>query len=270
MDDVLERVEPLVPRDGPATVPAFRPILMLRAEVLRGLGIIDNEVVRLDLERLDGSDETVEIELIPLAEYTEWAGRFGMYQLPIDSRVRYLADDETFTASLLDDGTAYLRYRFVAPPDLDEVRAWIASDQVDRLVLDLRQNPGGDNNTFSRLLGLVTDFADAHPDATTVLTDRVTFSAAANLATSIEQATDARFVGEPMGGGLNFWDDVHWVRLDALPVPMQVAVSYRHWVFATPDDPRLTIEPDITIEVTAADYFGGRDSALEVALSRED
>jgi len=91
-----------------------------------------------------------------------------------------------------------------------------------------------------------------------------------NLATSIEQATDARFVGEPMGGGLNFWNDVRWVRLDALSVPMQVAVSYRHWVFATPDDPRLTIEPEVSIEVTAADYFGGRDPTLEAALSRED
>jgi hypothetical protein len=39
---------------------------------------------------------------------------------------------------------------------------------------------------------VVEEFADAHPDATMVLTDRVTFSAAANLATSIEQATDAR------------------------------------------------------------------------------
>ena len=41
-----------------------------------------------------------------------------------------------------------------------------------------------------------------------VITDRVTFSAASNLATEIEQATDAVFVGEAMGGGLNFWDEV--------------------------------------------------------------
>ena len=38
----------------------------------------------------------------------------------------------------------------------------------------------------------------------TVLTDRLTFSAASNLATQLEQSTSARFVGEPMGGGLNF------------------------------------------------------------------
>ena len=39
-----------------------------------------------------------------------------------------------------------------------------------------------------------------------------------------------------------------------------------HWVFSDPDDPRLTIEPDVTVEVSAADYFAGRDPALEAAL----
>jgi hypothetical protein len=50
-------------------------------------------------------------------------------------------------------------------------------------------------------------------------------------------------------------------------VPMRAAISVRHWVFSDPDDPRLTIEPDIPVEVTAADYFAGRDPALEAALA---
>src|SRR5215210_7825502 len=102
----------------------------------------------------------------------------------------------------------------------------------------------GWSSTFGSLLELVRDFAADHPGQTWVLIDRVTFSAAANLATEIEQRTDAVFIGEPMGGGLNFWDDVTWVRLDHLPVPMQVGISTRYWQFAEPDDARLTIEPD--------------------------
>ena len=69
-----------------------------------------------------------------------------------------------------------------------------------------------------------------------------------------------------MGGGLNFWDDVAFVRLDALPVPMQVGVSTRYWEFADPDDPRLTIEPDVSIPASSADYFAGIDPVLEAAL----
>ena len=71
-----------------------------------------------------------------------------------------------------------------------------------------------------------------------------------------------------MGGGLNFWDDVSSLAAD-LPVPMRVGVSARHWVFSDPDDPRLTIEPDTPVDVTAADFFAGRDPALEAALAGE-
>jgi hypothetical protein len=265
--DVLTAVEPLVPRDGPATVPSFRPILLLRTEVLRGLGIVGEGPVTIDLELPDGSHTTAELEPMTLDAHTEWAGPFGMHQLPHDERVRYLADAEPFSATMLDGGTLYLRYRSIRPIGTTEVRDLLESGDVRRVIIDIRQNPGGDNSTYLILRDLLEAFAEANPGATTVLTDRVTFSAASNFATEIERRTDARFIGEPMGGGLNFWDDVRWLELPNLPVPMRAAISVRHWVFADPDDPRLTIEPDVPVEVTAADFFAGRDPALEAALA---
>jgi hypothetical protein len=267
IDDVLAAVEPLVPRDGPATVPSFRPILLLRTQVLRGLGIIGEGPVSIGLELADGSEATAELSPVTPDEHTAWGGPFGMHQLPQDERVRYLADAEPFSAALLDGGTLYLRYRFIRPIGTTEVRDLLEGGEVSRVVVDIRQNPGGDNSTFLILRDLLVAFAEAHPGATTVLTDRVTFSAASNFATELDRRTDARFVGEPMGGGLNFWDDVRWLELPNLPVPMRAAISVRHWVFSDPDDPRLTIEPDIPVEVTAADYFAGRDPALEAALA---
>jgi hypothetical protein len=48
---------------------------------------------------------------------------------------------------------------------------------------------------------------------------------------------------------------------------MQVGVSTRYGQQAAePDDPRLTIEPDLPVTVEAEDYFAGRDPALEAAL----
>ena len=191
-----------------------------------------------------------------------------MLQLPADDEVRYLADSAPLMVDRIEDGaTLYVRYRSVVPPDMGPARAELAAGGVQRLVLDLRQNPGGDNTTYPPLLSFVRDFAQDHPGSVYVLTDRVTFSAAANLATEIEGRTDATFVGEPMGGGLNFWDDVRFVQLDALPVPMQVGVSTRYWQKAEPDEERLTIQPDIEVPVTAADYFGHRDPAIDAATS---
>ncbi len=168
-----------------------------------------------------------------------------------------------------DEATVYVRYRNVVRLDITDARELLGAAAVDRLILDLRQNPGGDNNAFGPLLSLVQDFAADHRGGLMVVTDRVTFSAVANLATRIEQSTDATFIGEAMGGGLNFWNDVRWIALDALPVPMRVGVSTRYWQFATADDPRLTIAPDVEVPVAAADFFGGIDPALDAAMTHE-
>ena len=48
---------------------------------------------------------------------------------------------------------------------------------------------------------------------------------------------------------------------------MQVGVSTRYWEKGVPDDPRLTIEPDLAVPLTAADYFAGRDAVLEAVLA---
>ena len=51
--DVLAALEPLVPRDGPATVPAFRPIYLLKVAVLRGLGLVGEGDVELEVADQD-------------------------------------------------------------------------------------------------------------------------------------------------------------------------------------------------------------------------
>jgi hypothetical protein len=266
VDEVLDALEPLVPRDGPATVPAFRPVFLLRTEVLRGLGIIGDGEVEIDYDH-HGFLASATLTPMPFDAYVEWAGDFGMLRLPSVDRLPYLADPEPVTVRDLGDGVLYLRYRNVVSPSLTEARELVEAGGVARLILDLRQNPGGDNTTYGPLLRLVESFAAEHPGQLRVLIDRVTFSAASNLATEIEQRTDAVFIGEPMGGGLNFWDDVTQVRLHALPVPMQVGVSTRYWQFAAPDDPRLTIEPDIAVPASSEDFLNGRDPVLEAALA---
>jgi hypothetical protein len=263
--DVLAAIEPLVPRDGPATVPAFRPIFLPRTEVLRGLGIIGDGPVELTLDH-HGLELVESVEPIPFDAYEEFLGDREMHQLPASDRSRYLSDPQPLTIEQMADGVLYIRYRRVVAPNVDEARDLAEDGSVARLVLDLRQNPGGDNTTYGPLLEFVQEFAADHAGQLRVLTDRVTFSAASNLSTEMEQSTDAIFVGEPMAGGLNFWDDVNFVRLDSLPIPMQVGVSTRYWEFAAPDDPRLTIEPDIPLAAIAEDFLAGGDPVLDAAL----
>ncbi len=260
VEELLALAEPLVPRDGPATVPAFRPLLILRMQVLQGLGVADDDTVTLTV---DGED--VEVTAVPFAEYDAWAGPYGALRLPELPGAGYRSRLGDLQRTRWLGGALHVRLTEIHETPSSQTMRRLEDPRLDRVVLDLRQNPGGDNHNNAPWVSALGDVVDRGVPLV-VLTDRVTFSAASNLATDLEQALDPVFVGEEMGGGLNFWDDVTPVVLDDLPVPMQVGVSTRYWQRAPSDDPRLTIEPDLPVEVTASDVLAGRDPALRVAL----
>jgi len=270
--EVLAALEPLVPRDGPATVPAFRPIYLLKVAVLRGLGLVGDGDVELEVDDQDGT-RLVNVVPVPVAEFEGWAGWLAYTGLPPRDGLRATEQrDETIWVEHLPQGAVYLRYPAVfdiPQAAIDEFDAMAAEYPDERIIVDLRQNPGGDNHNYATLLSHLMSTAIDKPGRLFVLTDRVTFSAAANFTTEIEQGTRATFVGEAPGGGLNFWDDVTWEHLDDYVVPMRVAISTRYWEKSTADDPRLAIEPDLAVPTLAADYFAGRDPVLEAALTMD-
>ena len=81
------------------------------------------------------------------------------------------------------------------------LRALVDTGTVDRLVLDLRLNRGGDG-TLNRplLLSLIKARKLEGPGKLFVIIGRSTFSAAQFLVNQLEAYTDAVFVGEPSGG----------------------------------------------------------------------
>ena len=265
--DILNAVEPLVPRDGPATVPSFRPFFTLRTHVLEGLGLIAPGPVEITVER-EGTTETLTVDPISHADFQAWAGQGGFMFLPeSDALMHRRPAERAFWMEDLGGDVLYIRYSAVVPVGAGEATELLErADLAEKIVLDLRHNPGGDNHSYPALLAALRNDGVNRPGRLFVLTDRVTFSAAANLATEIEQTTDAIFVGEAMGGGLNFWNDVKFYPMPNLPVPMQIGVSTRYWEKSVPDDPRLTIDPDIDVPVLSGDYFSGRDPVLEAVL----
>ena len=66
---------------------------------------------------------------------------------------------------------------------------------------------------------------------------------------------DVTVVGEPMGGSPSLWGNARPVTLGDTGLVMDVSTLFE--VGSDPDDPRLTIEPDIPVELTAADVADG-------------
>ena len=266
--EVLALVEPLAPRDNPSNLLAYGPIYLRCSELLAGLGVIDTAgPTTFTVVGRDGARRDVTIEPIPAADDVAWNGGLPHLLPPTDALWlkrqvttlwwQYLADSRTLFIQFnaVDGGTGAI---------VDEIVARVKEGGVDRVVLDLRHNGGGDNTTLGPIdFGLREPVID-RPGRLFVIIGRITFSAAANFATDLEHETGAIFVGEAMGGSPNLYGDARPIDL---PYGVQkLHMATRYWERSTPDDARITIEPTIAAALSSADYFAGRDPALAAIL----
>ena len=277
VDDVLDLVTPLVPHDNPMTIEHRVSSWLMRPEVLAALGIIDSvESPQIVIELEDGTMQTVNPEPVTWGEYLEWAGRanYGsgpIFGLPQNPDVLYLShafsDDFWFTY-LEDSGTLYIQYNRVAggiEPLVADIRDFLDGQEVERVVLDIRLNPGGNNTTYRNFLNfLSTDERINRPGHFFTIIGRQTFSAATNFVTELENQTHTIFVGEPTGGSPNLFGDV--VPFTLPNSKISINVSARYWEKSTPEDKRVWIEPDISAPLSSDDYFNGQDPAMNMIL----
>ena len=276
-EDVVDRVRPVVTSDNESSLRGLLPHYVLTAEVLDGLGIVDGVGrVEFTLERPDGSTEDVTLEPVPAREHTAAFsdGRHGHYAASLPSRPRptYLAlSREPMWMRTIDGRAVVVGYNTVLAPPLqvatvaERIKARVRRGGIERVVVDLRLNGGGNNTTYFSLVQAVQQLPQDKKGRVYVLISRATFSAAANLAADLDRLTNAVFVGESTGGFVRGWGDTTPLMLSA--TGLQLHVSFRYWDFSKgPDDDRLAVEPDVPVELTAADFFAGRDPVLRAAL----
>lgn len=132
-----------------------------------------------------------------------------------------------------------------------------------RVVVDVRLNHGGDNTTYAPLLDVLS--RPAVQRKLVLLTGRSTFSAAGNFVADVDRGTTAKLVGEPAGGAPSQWGDAAAIPLERVGLTLHVATSY--WEFGPPGDTRAETPVDVPVELTAADFFAGRDPVLARALA---
>jgi hypothetical protein len=173
---------------------------------------------------------------------------------------------------LADKRTVYAVYNQCADGDAETVAAFAArlfkfidANPVDKLIIDVRKNGGGDNYKNQPLiLGMISSKVNV-PGHLFVLTGRQTFSAAQNFSADAERWTQAIFVGEPTGSAPNIYGDAKQMELPHTHLHPMFSTIY--WEQSDPRDKRPWILPDVPAPVTFADYLSGRDPVLAAALA---
>lgn len=270
IDDVLAALDPLIPRDNEATVRLLVPRFLLIPEVLRGLGLAGGGPIRLGLSTSGGSSVDADLDPIAMTDYNAWAGPYGLH-LPIDPKVPYLSriGDLLWWEVLPRSSTLFVqenRVEAIPGSQLDALRIALATPGLDRIVLDLRHNYGGEVSAIEPLLALFRDPAVNRADRLFVVTGRNTYSAASIFVARLDAETQAVIVGEPMGGCPTTFDDAGELNLPYSGIGVEISRALVVGISA--DDPRQTIEPDLPTPLTFDDWKARVDPALDAILGR--
>lgn len=148
----------------------------------------------------------------------------------------------------------------------DRALAFVDSARIDRLVLDLRLNRGGNGDLLAPLeRGLLRRPKVNSRGRLFVLMGRSTFSAAQFLLDDLHKFSEATFVGEPSGSKGNTYGDSRQIRLPNSGITVRASIYY--WQDWSPTDTRQFTPPDIYAPLTLADYRANRDPVLAAALA---
>ena len=251
------------------TMMARLPQFLLTEEVLDGLDVASPGGAEFTFA---SGRATFRRTLEPLAagRYSEAAGYFHPMipaLLPKKDRPLYLRHRtrDFYLDYLEEEDALYVQYNLALQPTddfADDVERLFRRRRPAKVIVDVRHNPGGDNFTYESLVSTLA--AIGKEGRVYVLLGRGTFSAAGHFVIDLMKRSDVRLVGERSGFAPNqFGDpDSTWLAASGLTVNTGAV----EWIKTRRDDRSLWLEPDVTVRVSAADYFGGRDPVLDAAV----
>lgn len=271
LEEVLAAVRPLVPHDNDSTLTLRATTFLNTPEALHGLHLAPGAgPLRFTFER-DGRVFDAELAPLPVASYARLIGDLVHPLIPqgITGPIpAYVArrSQRLWTAKLASGRVFYLGYNEVLGETYSVSQRLLKAAKARKLravVVDVRNNGGGDNRTYHALVNAIRRVA--RTERVVVLISRLTFSAAENFITELELVADPVFVGEPSGGSPNLYGDTVQTQLPATGLMLRVAHIY--WELSRPDDARLAIDPAVPVPLSSTDFFAGRDPVLAAAVS---
>lgn len=239
----------------------------------------DRNSVSLGVRGLDGRERTVTLaadaklpDIWNLKPHPPgWTSLGAVVPGPEPLYLRHVAKNYSFE-HLPQERTVYLAFNTVRNMKEEPLAAFsrrfakfIADNPVERLVIDLRWNNGGDTSLLAPLIGAVlsSDKINRRGRLFALIGPRV-FSAGQNAAALLERFTNVTFVGEPTGSSPNFVGEE-----DPFVLPyskLKVNVSHLAWQSSLPQDRRTWIAPLLYVPQTFADSSAKRDAAFEAIL----
>jgi len=281
----LEKIYPVVPSENDQFFKAYGLLYLMSPEVLHAQRVVPtlSDNVELTLEK-NGKTFTTSLKAMAAGE---WAPRtYGFVQSEgewLDAREAgktplYLKnlDKIYYFEHLPEKNTVYIRHSQIQddpsesiPEFYTRVFDFIAKNEVENLVLDVRLNGGGNNYKNK---AVVTRIIESQKINTTgnlkVIIGRRTFSACQNLVNELDNYTNAVFFGEPTSENINFYGDNNEIILPNTKTP--VYLSFAWWQDKPQWENGDWLAPHVAVEMSFEEYRTNQDPVLKAALDFGD
>jgi hypothetical protein len=281
IDEAIKKLSVIVAHDNEASIRDRLPGYMVIPDLLVGLHIIPR-IDRVPLT-FEGEGRTLAVEADPvkvqapepplefdLAYTPDWVDSTPKDAVPVWLKNLH----KSYWMEMLPGGkTLYVQYNHCTsdpqnpmPKFAEEVRMAASQQPVERVIIDLRLNSGGEGywNKFLLLALIRCTHIDQQGKLFVIIGRRV-FSAGNMLAIDLERYTNAVFVGEPTGGAVQNFGNHEPVVLPNSKLFVMIATAF--YQNAGPFDHREWIAPEVAADLTHTDYTAGLDPALQAIES---
>jgi len=237
------------------------------AEILYALKI-SKEETQASFTFSDDSGKKTSVKLTALTPqeyYEETAFSELSVGVPQIAKPKEADEADFWYAPIL--GTKALYIHFQSYPAFEEMMkigealvGYISENSIHQLVIDLRNNGGGDLYT-GLVLAYALNLADPvdWKNGVYVLADKVTFSAATSNTALFRELLNAKIVGEPTGSNPTGYQD-----MDTFELPnSKLVICYSKRLFRIQETPTSGVQPDVPMKYEWESFSKGKDNMLE-------
>lgn len=288
---VFNRIGDCISNDSQFAFSKSVPVYMSNAIVLNTLNLIEN-VQELPLEIVTSDNRKINI----IVSSIDWQADPGWLEsrfqipgyensidifsdkkedLPLHLKNLVSSDVNYWFENIPESETFYMQFNAVADMNDESFlefneRLWnyydSVSGQVDKFILDLRYNKGGNGYLLKPFIHEIIKREKINKRGYLyIIQGNYTFSAGVNCIAQIIRNTPAITVGEPTAGPLNWCSDIQFLELPNSKIMFTLSTLY--WQEGHPSDTRGFYPPEYPVPVTFRDFSSGKDKALERILS---
>lgn len=283
VEEALAAIRPVVPAENEQFFKAYGLSYLAIPEVLHAQGVAGElkNAITLTLEK-DGKVFDQTIAAVDAkghdapTEYGFTKPENGWLATRDQSATPYYLknlDKIYYYEYLPEHKTVYVRHSQIQddpseaiPAFYERVFDFIEKNDVERLVLDVRLNGGGNNYKNKPIVtSIIRTEKINQVGKLFVIIGRRTFSACQNLVNELDNYTNAIFVGEPTAENINFYGDNNPVEL---PNSKTTAyLSFAWWQDKPQWENGDWLAPHLAADMSFGDYRSNRDPVLNAALN---